>query len=118
VTRKAKIHLLSFGFKYGQPATNFYFDVTFLPNPARMNGKQLFDELDDEMRNMILENKKSQELIARILDLILYVSDYDNLKVGIGCNSGRHRSVIIVNEISRQLNDLAISHEVSHRDLN
>ena len=31
---KEVVELLSFGFKYGAPATNYYFDVTFLSNPA------------------------------------------------------------------------------------
>jgi UPF0042 nucleotide-binding protein len=118
MTSKAKVQLQSFGFKYGAPTTNFYFDVTFLPNPARIEGKQLFDDLDDEMYRQVLENKSSQELISRVVDFILFVARFDSLKVGIGCNSGRHRSVVVVNEISKQLNSIGIDHEVTHRDLN
>ncbi len=113
----AVIDLLSFGFKYGAPATNFYFDVTFLPNPARISGKQLFDELDEEMYKYVIQNENSQELIIKVVDFILFVSKFDSIKVGIGCNSGRHRSVILVNEISKHLKTLGVEHRVSHRDL-
>ena len=115
---KAKIYLESFGFKYGAPLANFYFDVTFLPNPARIPGKQLFDELDQEMCEFVLKNDNTQQLIERIIDLLSFLIKFDTIKVGIGCNSGRHRSVIIVNEVSNRLQELNIPNQVSHRDLN
>jgi UPF0042 nucleotide-binding protein len=118
VSAKAKVELMSFGFKYGAPATNFYFDVTFLPNPARISGKQLFDELDDEMIHFVLQNESTQRLIEKIIDLTSFLVGFDSIKVGIGCNSGRHRSVIIVNEVSQKLNLMGIDNHVSHRELN
>ena len=56
---------MSFGFKYGASPTNFYFDVTFLPNPARISGKQLFDELKQQGDPRILGN-------GRIFDQYAY----------------------------------------------
>ena len=118
MTKKAKIHLISFGFKYGVPATNFYFDVTFLPNPARIPGKQLYDALDQDMYQYVLQNESTQQLIVKIVDLASFLVTFDTIKFGIGCNSGRHRSVIIVDEVSKELKKLGIDNQVSHRDLN
>ena len=111
------ITLCSFGFKYGVPQTNFYFDVTFLPNPARLSGKNLFDELDQEMYDYVSSSEVTKELVLKIVDLIQYVTKFDNVKIGIGCNSGRHRSVIIVREIESQLRTLGLVCTVAHRDL-
>jgi UPF0042 nucleotide-binding protein len=115
---KAVVELLSFGFKYGTPPTNYYFDVTFLPNPARISGKNLFNKLDEEMYTFVAQNENSQLLIAKIVDFIVFVSRFDSVKIGIGCNSGRHRSVIIVTEISKRLQELGLDYRISHRDLN
>lgn len=114
---KAKIELLSFGFKYGAPAANFFFDVTFLPNPARLNGKNLYQNLDGEMYDFIAQNEAAQELISEIVKIIQIISRFDNCKIGIGCNSGRHRSVIVAKEISKRLEKLGLVHIVFHRDL-
>ena len=114
---KIKIEIFSFGFKYGQPLANFYFDVSFLPNPARLPGKFLTDELDDEMRKYVLQNENTKELITRLVNLIEFISSFDVIKVGVGCNSGRHRSVIVVTEISNRLHELGMDHKVIHRDL-
>jgi UPF0042 nucleotide-binding protein len=111
-----KVTLSSFGFKYGIPQANFYFDVTFLPNPARLSTKSLFDELDDEMYEFVRNSESAQELVLKIVDLIQYLVRFDNIKVGIGCNSGRHRSVVIVNEIAKALQTRRIECLVIHRD--
>jgi UPF0042 nucleotide-binding protein len=113
-----KVTLSSFGFKYGIPQSNFYFDVTFLPNPARMNGKNLFDDLDNEMYEYVKNSETTQELVLKIVDLIQYLVRFDNIKVGIGCNSGRHRSVVIVTEIAKTLQSRGIECMVIHRDTN
>lgn len=111
-----KITLCSFGFKFGIPQSNYYFDVTFLPNPARMSGKQLFDELDKEMYDFVSQSEVSQDLVLKIVDLIQFIAQYDNVKIGIGCNSGRHRSVVIVEEIEMRLKILGLESVVIHRD--
>lgn len=117
MVNKAKIELLSFGFKYGAPAANFFFDVTFLPNPARLSGKNLYDDLDGEMYDIVAQNEAAQELISEIVNIIQIISRFDNCKIGIGCNSGRHRSVIVTKEISKRLEKLGLLHKVLHRDL-
>ena len=114
---KVKIELLSFGFKYGAPESNFFFDVTFLPNPARLSGKNLYDDLDSEMYDIVAQNEAAQELISAIVKIIQIISRFDHCKIGIGCNSGRHRSVIVTKEISKRLENLGILHKVFHRDL-
>ena len=113
---RGTITLCSFGFKYGIPQANFYFDVTFLPNPARLPGRSLFDALDQDMYDYVNNSEIAKELIDKIVDLTLYVSKFDDIRIGIGCNSGRHRSVVIVKEIQKSLKTRDIECVVTHRD--
>jgi len=109
--RSKRLTLVTFGFKYGPPNTNYYFDVSFLKNPAREDGWSLFSAPDAQMREFVL----SQPLCAQFLDaatpLIQLLLECDNdVRVGIGCSSGRHRSVIVAQELARRLEceDLAV----------
>ena len=112
-----KILLQSFGFKYGHPNTNMYIDVTFLPNPARLPGKNLFSELDEEMIQFVLNYPETRDLIDKTVDLVKFLSLKDDIRVGIGCNSGRHRSVIVVNEMEKLLGGFGLTCAILHRDL-
>jgi len=115
VTR-GEIILNSFGFKFGSPQSNVYFDVTFLPNPVRLPDKNLFDELDQEMFEFVTESIAAKELISKIVDFAQFMSTFDQVRIGVGCNSGRHRSVIIVEEVARALSELGFKPAINHRD--
>ena len=68
-----------------------------------------------------MEAPETQELLRHLISLLDYVlPQYARegkayLTVALGCTGGRHRSVAMVEELSRRLGD---SHEVvvSHRD--
>ena len=49
-----RITLVTFGFKYGPPHTNHYFDVSFVKNPARDERWSLFSEPDVAMRAFVM----------------------------------------------------------------
>ena len=113
---RGEIILSSFGFKFGSPQSNIYFDATFLPNPVRLPGKNLFDELDQEMFDFVAEFIVAKELIAKIAEFAEFMSAFDQVKIGVGCNSGRHRSVVIVEEVARVLTEAGIESKITHRD--
>jgi len=107
---------MSFGFKYGVPHSNYYFDVGFLRNPAR-DKWGFFDKPDGEMRKYVLDQEFAQELLSKVEPLILFLSTVDQHQVfAFGCNAGRHRSTIIVDEMARRLEKKKINVEVIHRD--
>jgi len=113
---KGLVKLISFGFKYGLPPANYYFDVSFAKNPARESKWGLFAKEDSEMAKYVLQQEKVTEFINLVVPLIYHLAELDGFQtVAFGCNSGRHRSPIIVNEVARRLgND--IRHFVWHRD--
>src|SRR5205807_390310 len=96
--------LTTFGFKYGTPNANYFFDVSFLRNPAREEQWDLFAEPDDAMRAFVLDQDLCQDFLRDVVPLIRTVLRCDDdARVAIGCNAGRHRSRIVAEELARRL---------------
>lgn len=109
--------LVSFGFKYGQPPANHYFDVSFLKNPARQEGWTLFSEPGEEMRAWVLEQPAAVEFLERIVPLALFLARADDdARIALGCSAGRHRSAILTEELARRLRAEGLDIHVHHRE--
>jgi len=112
---KSRITLQTFGFKYGHPQTNFWFDVSFLKNPVRRPGADLRDSFNEEMVEFIRAQNGTNEIVKIICETILLISTFDDdVRIGIGCNSGRHRSRAIAQIVLEVLNDSTI--KLIHRE--
>lgn len=110
------IKLMSFGFKYGLPEANYYFDVSFAKNPARDNRWGMFATEDEEMVKFILGQEPVAKFVNLVVPVVKHVATLDGYQVvAFGCNSGRHRSPIIVDAIARHLKD-HVRLAVTHRD--
>ncbi len=102
----------SFGFKRGIPGdADYVFDVRMLPNPhyepelKALTGKDeavvAFFQRHDQVHRMFLQ-------IAQFLDQWLEPMAKDNrsyVTVAIGCTGGQHRSVYLVEELTRLFSD-------------
>jgi UPF0042 nucleotide-binding protein len=109
--------LTTFGFKYGLPNANYFFDVSFLKNPAREERWDLFAEPDDEMRAFVLGQQACQDFLRDVLPLIRTVLRCDDgVRVAIGCNAGRHRSRIVAEELARRLSLEGVGVKLIHRE--
>lgn len=112
-----RLTLVTFGFKYGTPNTNYYFDVSFLRNPARESQWGLFDSPDEKMREFVLSQPLCQSFLDTVVPMIrLLLECDDDVRVGLGCSSGRHRSVIVAEEIKRRLESTDIAVRLIHRE--
>jgi RNase adaptor protein for sRNA GlmZ degradation len=117
-SQEATITLMSFGFKYGMPNANYYFDVGFVKNPAREKRWNFFTTPDSEMASYVLKQERAQRFIEMVLPLIIFLADVDQHQIfAFGCNAGRHRSSILIEELSRRLENEGIENNVIHRDL-
>jgi UPF0042 nucleotide-binding protein len=121
-TGKLAVTLVSFGFKHGLPAElNHVFDVRFLPNPYFEPTLSALDGRNPEVAAYVL-GPDGLELVRQIESLLrfslpqfqkegkLYVT------ICVGCTGGRHRSVVIVEELRRRLG-AAWDIMVRHRDI-
>ena len=115
--RNGKVTLMSFGFKYGPPRANYYFDVGFVKNPAREERWGFFSEPSEEMCNYVLEQDNVKEFLDLVDPLIVFLSTIDQHQVfAFGCSAGRHRSSIIVNILAKRLLEKGVVVESKHRD--
>ena len=112
-----RLALLSFGFKFGPPPTNYYFDVSFLKNPARDDRWDLFARVTPAMREFVLNQPNCRRFIEATVPLLRVLLECDgDVRVGFGCNAGRHRSAILVEEIARRLESDDVAIKVIHRE--
>ena len=116
--------VVSFGFKHGIPLdVDLVFDCRFLPNPHWVPTLRSLSGLETPVRQYVLENEEARELLARLDDLFAlllpaYVREGKSyLSIAIGCTGGRHRSVVLAEEIAQQLRDRGYNPVVHHRDI-
>jgi UPF0042 nucleotide-binding protein len=120
--RKVSLNFLSFGYKYGFPYdADLVLDVRFLPSPHFIESLKDLNGLDKEVRNFVLEHEDTREFIEKVVDFLGFlIPRYEKegksyLTVAIGCTGGKHRSVVIANEIEKRFKNL--SPNVWHRDI-
>ena len=122
---KLNVTLLSFGFRNGIPeASDLVFDVRFLPNPYFVEGLKPHPGTDSRVSHWVLERMQTQEFLARLESLLQFlIPQYraegkSYLTVSIGCTGGRHRSVVLAEELGRRLTDKHRANvKVTHRDV-
>ena len=108
--RQMRVTLLSFGYSFGNPyEADLLFDVRFLPNPYFVEElKQLKGE-DSRVREYVLQWEETREFLTRVHAFISFLiplyerEGKTHLTIGVGCTGGRHRSVVIVNELAEML---------------
>jgi RNase adapter protein RapZ len=119
-----KIQVLSFGFKYGLPfEADMVMDVRFLPNPYFVEELRALDGRTPEVRDWVLKWRTAQEFLqdyAALLQKLLpcYVEEGKRyLTVAVGCTGGKHRSVVIAEDLAHRLQGLEYNCTAFHRDL-
>jgi UPF0042 nucleotide-binding protein len=117
-------HVVSFGFKHGVPTdVDLVIDCRFLPNPHWVDELRPLTGLDGAVRAYVLEQPDTAEFLARLgnlLDLLLpgYVKEGKSyLSIALGCTGGRHRSVVIAEEVAEILDAHGFRTTVTHRDI-
>lgn len=120
-----KLILFSFGFKHGAPVdASFLFDARFLPNPYWEENLRHLSGQDPEVSSYVVESEQGRQFFDLLKPLLLFVSEQiraggkQELRIGIGCTGGRHRSVAVVEALGRILDDHPdLELMVFHRDI-
>ena len=120
-----QISVMSFGFKHGVPLdVDNVFDVRFLPNPHWVEELQALSGLDPAVKDYVLSQPDAKEFLGKIDDLLgfllpAYVKEGKSyLTLAFGCTGGRHRSVVLAEELGRRVRDRGYDPIVYHRDIN
>jgi len=123
-TGHAEVHILSFGYKYGIPHdADLIIDVRFLPNPYFVPQLRELNGMAPEVKAFVKKWEETQTFLKKYLDLLdflipLYEKEGKSyLTVAIGCTGGRHRSIVIADEIFQHLKKKTDHINLVHRDI-
>ena len=123
---RVSIRLTSFGYKHGIPLeADLVFDVRAAANPHWVPELRPLDGRSPEISSYVLGDPIGASLLQSVETYLAasvpaYLADgRGRLSVAIGCTGGRHRSVAIVEALSRRLPAIVGSAPivVEHRDL-
>lgn len=117
------VSCVSFGFRHGVAEdADLVFDVRFLPNPHFVPEFRPLTGRDPRVAKYIRSFPQTKEFIQRISDLLVYLLPHyihegkSYLTIGFGCTGGQHRSVMIAEDVGRNLRKAGYRVKVVHRD--
>ncbi|MDF3068102.1 MAG: hypothetical protein K0R38_3703 [Polyangiaceae bacterium] len=122
---RLKVRLLSFGFKFGPPVdADVVLDVRFLDNPYFVAELSKLAGTTPAVREYVLASEGTREFLERaggLLEFCLPRFEREGksyLTVGIGCTGGRHRSVVVTEQLAERLRkQTELPIDVLHRDV-
>jgi UPF0042 nucleotide-binding protein len=119
-----QVNVVSFGYKHGLPIdVDLVFDCRFLPNPHWVDDLRPLTGLDVSVRDYVLSRPETQPFLAQLDNLLeLTLPGYERegkayLSIGIGCTGGRHRSVVVAEQVGERLRRHGYRAAVHHRDV-
>jgi UPF0042 nucleotide-binding protein len=119
------LNVMSSGYKYGAPPeSDIVFDVRFMENPFYNPKLRDKDGRDSEVRDFVLSHPATKEFLEHLVPFLRFaLPRYEEEKkarisIALGCTGGRHRSVVIADELAKRLRDLWPGEiTVEHRDV-
>jgi UPF0042 nucleotide-binding protein len=119
-----QVEVLSFGHRFGTPRDmELLFDVRHLPNPFFVPELRALTGADRRVVKYLKSQPEVEETLSRFSDLLYYLlPQYQRegksyVTVGIGCTGGRHRSVMVANQIMKRLRRAGFDARAIHRDI-
>ncbi|HSW35401.1 MAG TPA: RNase adapter RapZ [Candidatus Limnocylindrales bacterium] len=121
--KNMQILIISFGFKYGLPLdADLVFDVRFLPNPYYVEHLKPLSGEDSRVKEYLWRWEETGKYFDKVKDLIAFTIPFyvkegkANLVIAIGCTGGKHRSVVLADELARVFGS-SFNLAVEHRDI-
>jgi RNase adapter protein RapZ len=118
------VTIVSFGFKYGSPRdADLVLDVRFLPNPHWVDELRPLPGTNQKVREYVEGQEEYEAFMKRLeslLDVVVpgYVDEGKSyLTVAIGCTGGRHRSVVVGDDLADYFRERGHRVSVDHRDI-
>lgn len=119
-----RIHLISFGYKYGVPrSADLVFDLRFLPNPYFDTELRPMSGLDEPIVRYVLAEDPGKAFIGRFEEFLCYLlplyamEGRYRLTIALGCTGGRHRSVAVSLAVLNALKAAGFLVTIEHRHL-
>jgi RNase adapter protein RapZ len=121
---KLLIYVTSFGYRNGVPPdSDLVFDVRFLPNPNYIPRFKHLTGRNPGVARYIRSFPQTTEFMSRITELLVYLVPHyigegkSYLTIAFGCTGGQHRSVMMAEQIRKNLAEAGFKAKVTHRDI-
>ena len=121
---KILIYVTSFGYRNGVPPdSDLVFDVRFLPNPNYIPRFKNLTGRNPSVARYIRSFPQTLEFVERISELLIYLLPHyiregkSYLTIAFGCTGGQHRSVMMADQIRKNLAEAGFKAKVNHRDI-
>lgn len=118
------VNVISFGYKHGIPLdADMVFDCRFLPNPHWVEDLRPLNGTNRRVRGYVLNAEASGSFLGKVRELLdvslpgFVKEGRHYLTIAVGCTGGKHRSVVISDEIARYLQEKGFPSTVVHRDI-
>jgi UPF0042 nucleotide-binding protein len=126
-TGQMTVTLLSFGYSFGIPfEADLVMDVRFLPNPYFVEELKRLKGDHPKIAEYVLQWEETKAFLRHLQELVRFLLPlYErerktHLTIAVGCTGGRHRSIVIVNELGEMLRQEVTKRgvflSVQHRD--
>jgi UPF0042 nucleotide-binding protein len=126
-TGQMTVTLLSFGYSFGIPfEADLVMDVRFLPNPYFVEELKRLRGDHPKIAEYVLQWEETKAFLRHLQELVRFLLPlYErerktHLTIAVGCTGGRHRSIVIVNELGEMLRQEVTKRgvflSVQHRD--
>ena len=119
-----RLNVVSFGFKYGLPVdADMVADCRFLPNPHWVADLAPLTGQDQGVRDYVLGQPGAAEFLDAYVEAVrVTLPGYQQegkhfVMLAVGCAGGKHRSVVVAEEIAARLAVTWSGVRVVHRDL-
>lgn len=121
---KMQVLVISFGYKYGLPLeSDLVFDSRFIPNPFYLEELKGKTGKSKKVKDYVMSAPESKQFLERLYKLLDYLlpkyteEGKSNLTISIGCTGGKHRSVVLADQIYRHLKEKKYNAHIYHRDV-
>ncbi|MBW2544667.1 MAG: RNase adapter RapZ [Deltaproteobacteria bacterium] len=122
--RKLLINLISFGYRFGLPPdADIVMDVRFLPNPYFVSDLKEHNGNEKAVEKYVMAWDDTRQFLMKLYEMMTFLAPlYEKegksyLNIGIGCTGGKHRSVVILNQLAKYFTGRDYTTNVSHRDI-
>lgn len=116
--------VISFGYKHGVPIdSDLVFDTRFLPNPFYIDELREKTGKHKRIKEFVCQSSETQKFLKNFYKYLDYLmpkfieEGKSNLTISIGCTGGKHRSVVLSEELKKYLKEKQFRVRTYHRDI-
>ncbi len=119
-----RIVIVSFGYKHGIPLdSDLVFDTRFLVNPFYVDRLRARNGRTKSVRDYVLRPAETRRFLVELFAFVdglvpRFIKEGKSiLTIAVGCTGGKHRSVVVADELMRHLKERKADIKILHRDI-